>query len=424
MKKVIVIGGGAAGMMAAIQAAKNGSSVLLLEKTNRLGRKLSITGKGRCNITNAEDIQEIIKNIPGNGRFLNSVLRTFNSTDVINFFESVGVKTKVERGNRVFPESDKAADIVNALTKQMQELGVELRTSARVTEILVKAGKVIGVEVNNKVENADSVVLAVGGASYPATGSTGDGFKIAEKLGHTVTKILPALVPLETEESFVKELQGLSLKNVKVTLLSDNKKVAEEFGEMLFTHFGVSGPIILTLSRKAALLLDEGEFVELSINLKPALTPEQLSARVLRDFEKYKRKSAKNALVDLLPSALITVILDFAYIDEEKHIDSVTQTERRRLIDTLRDLRLTITKTRPIEEAIVTAGGVSTKEINPKTMESKLISGLFFAGEVIDVDGFTGGFNLQAAFSMGYAAGKFSSALTAPKDKSLGFLST
>ena len=330
---------------------------------------------------------------------------------MINFFESVGVKTKIERGNRVFPESDKAADVVNALTKQMQELGVEIRTSARVTDILVKAGKVIGVEANNKVENADSVVLAVGGASYPATGSTGDGFKIAEKLGHTVTKILPALVPLETEESFVKELQGLSLKNVKVTLLSDNKKVAEEFGEMLFTHFGVSGPIILTLSRKAAFLLDEGEFVELSINLKPALTPEQLSARVLRDFEKYKRKSAKNALVDLLPSALIPVILDFAYIDEEKHIDSVTQTERRRLIDTLRDLRLTITKTRPIEEAIVTAGGVSTKEINPKTMESKLISGLFFAGEVIDVDGFTGGFNLQAAFSMGYAAGKFSSAV-------------
>ena len=409
MKRVIVIGGGAAGMMAAIQAAKVGASVLLLEKTNRLGRKLSITGKGRCNITNAADIQEIIKNIPGNGKFLNSVLRAFNSTDVINFFESIGVKTKVERGNRVFPESDKAADVVNALIAQMQTLGVEIRTSARVTDILTKAERVIGVEVGDKIESADSVILAVGGASYPATGSTGDGFKIAENLGHTVTKILPALVPLETEESFVKDLQGLSLRNVRVTLLADNKKITEEFGEMLFTHFGVSGPIVLTLSRKAAFLLDEGKFVELSINLKPALTPEQLSARVLRDFEKYKRKSIKNALIDLLPSSLIPIVLDLAYIDEEKHIDTVTQAERRRLIETLRGFRLTITKTRPIDEAIVTAGGISTKEINPKTMESKLIQGLFFAGEVIDIDGFTGGFNLQAAFSMGNAAGRFSS---------------
>ncbi len=409
MKRVIVIGGGAAGMMAAIQAAKVGASVLLLEKTNRLGRKLSITGKGRCNITNAADIQEIIKNIPGNGKFLNSVLRAFNSTDVINFFESIGVKTKVERGNRVFPESDKAADVVNALIAQMQTLGVEIRTSARVTDILTKAERVIGVEVGDKIESADSVILAVGGASYPATGSTGDGFKMAENLGHTVTKILPALVPLETEESFVKDLQGLSLRNVRVTLLADNKKITEEFGEMLFTHFGVSGPIVLTLSRKAAFLLDEGKFVELSINLKPALTPEQLSARVLRDFEKYKRKSIKNALIDLLPSSLIPIVLDLAYIDEEKHIDTVTQAERRRLIETLRGFRLTITKTRPIDEAIVTAGGISTKEINPKTMESKLIQGLFFAGEVIDIDGFTGGFNLQAAFSMGNAAGRFSS---------------
>ena len=409
MKRVIVIGGGAAGMMAAIQAAKNGASVLLLEKTNRLGRKLSITGKGRCNITNAADIQEIIKNIPGNGKFLNSVLRAFDANAVINFFESIGVKTKIERGNRVFPESDKAADVVNALIEQMQKLNVEIRTSSKVTDIITTAKKIIGVEVNHKIENADAVILAVGGASYPATGSTGDGFKMAEKIGHTVTKILPALIPLETEENFVKDLQGLSLKNVRVTLLADNKKIAEEFGEMLFTHFGVSGPIVLTLSRRATFLLDEGKFVELSINLKPALTPEQLSARVLRDFDKYKKKSVKNALVDLLPNALIPIVLDFAYIDENKHIDSVTHAERRRLIETLRDFRLTVIKTRPLEEAIVTAGGVSTKEINPKTMESKLIRSLFFAGEVIDIDGFTGGFNLQAAFSMGNAAGKFSS---------------
>ena len=410
MRRVIIIGGGAAGMMAAIKAAENNSSVLLLEKTNHLGKKLSITGKGRCNITNAADIPEIIKNIPGNGKFLNSVLRAFDSSDVIIFFESIGVKTKIERGRRVFPLSDNAHEVVNALINKMTELGVEIRTNTRVTDILVKAGRVIGVEVGNKAgnkfENADAVILTTGGASYPATGSTGDGFKIAQKLGHTVTEILPALVPLETEENFVKDLQGLSLRNVKVTLLSDDKRIADEFGEMLFTHFGVSGPVILTLSRKAAFLLNEGKTVELSINLKPALTPEQLEARVLRDFEKFKRKSIKNALIDLLPSSLIPVVIDLSYINEDKHIDSVTQIERRRLISVLRDLRLTIIKTRPIEEAIVTAGGVSVKEINPKTMESKLIKNLFFAGEVVDIDGFTGGFNLQAAFSMGNAAGK------------------
>ena len=408
MKKIIIIGGGPAGMMAAIQAAKNDSNVILLEKTNRVGKKLSITGKGRCNITNAADIQEIIKNIPDNGRFLNSVLRAFDSNDVINFFESIGVKTKIERGNRVFPQSDKAVEVVDALINQMTKLGVEIRTNTRVTDIISSSNKIIGVEIGKNIESADAVILAVGGSSYPATGSTGDGFEMAKKLGHTVTKILPALVPLETEETFVKDLQGLSLRNVKVTLFADNKKIAEEFGEMLFTHFGVSGPIILTLSRQAAMLLDEGKFVELSINLKPALTPEQLSARVIRDFEKFQRKSARNALVELLPHALIPIILDLAYIDEEKHIDSVTQAERKRLIETLRDFRLTIKKTRPISEAIVTSGGVSVKEINPKTMESKLIKNLFFAGEVVDIAGFTGGFNLQAAFSMGYAAGKFS----------------
>ncbi|MBR1729463.1 MAG: NAD(P)/FAD-dependent oxidoreductase [Selenomonadaceae bacterium] len=408
MKKIIVIGGGAAGMMAAISAAELSKNIILLEKTNFLGKKLSITGKGRCNITNFADIPEIIKNILGNGRFLNSVLKNFDSNDTINFFESLGVKTKIERGNRVFPMSDNAKEVVDALINKMINLGVDIRTNARVTKIITTDKKITGVEINNKIESADAVILATGGASYPATGSTGDGFKLAKQVGHTITKILPALVPLETEEEFVKDLQGLSLKNVRVTLFADNKKIADEFGEMLFTHFGVSGPIILSLSRQVSFLLSENKFVELSINLKPALTPEQLSARVLRDFEKFKRKSAKNALVDLLPSKLISVILDLAFIDEEKHIDSITQAERRRLIEILRDLRLTITKTRSIEEAIVTAGGISTKEINPKTMESKIISGLFFAGEVVDVDGFTGGFNLQAAFAMANAAGKFS----------------
>ncbi len=409
MKKIIVVGGGAAGMMSAIQAAENGAKVILLEKTNRVGKKLSITGKGRCNITNFSDVDEIIKNIPGNGKFLNSVLKNFDSNDVIKFFESLGVKTKIERGNRVFPQSDSAKEVVDALINKMISLDVDIKLNTKAEKIIVENKKVVGVEFDKKIEKADSVILTTGGASYPATGSTGDGFKMAKDLGHTITKILPALVPIETEENFVKDLQGLSLKNVKVKLIAENKKIAEEFGEMLFTHFGVSGPIILTLSRKISFLLDEGKFVELSINLKPALTPEQVAARVLRDFEKFKRKSIKNALVELLPNALISVILDLSFIDEEKHIDSITQAERKRLTETLRDFRLTVAKTRPIEEAIVTVGGVSVKEVNPKTMESKIIKNLYFAGEILDIDGFTGGFNLQTAFSTGYAAGNFCS---------------
>ena len=261
-----------------------------------------------------------------------------------------------------------------------------------------------GIEINKHFERCDAVILATGGASYPATGSTGDGYPIARRLGHTIVKLLPALVPLETEEDFVQEVQGLSLKNVRVSLIVDDEKIAEEFGEMLFTHFGVSGPIILTLSRQVAALLEEGKFVEISINLKPGLTVEMLEARVLRDFEKFINKAAKNALGELLPSKLIPIILDLAFIDEDKPINSVTVAERKRLVQTLQDLRLTISKTRPISEAIVTSGGISTKEINPKTMQSKLIDGLYFAGEVVDVDGYTGGYNLQAAFAMGVAA--------------------
>ena len=408
MKKVIIIGGGAAGTMAAIKAAENGANVLLLEKMNRIGRKMSITGKGRCNITNAADVQEIIKNIPGNGNFLNSVIQAFDSNDVRNFFESIGVNTKIERGNRIFPLSDKASDVVDALNKKMKSLNIEVRTGAKVTDLIAREQKIVGVEIGHKFERADAVILAVGGASYPETGSMGDGYKMARKLGHSIEKILPALVPLETEEDFVKSLQGLSLRNVRVTLFADDKRIGQEFGEMMFTHFGITGPTILTLSRQAVFALDGGQFVEVSIDLKPALTPEQLDARILRDFEKFKRRTIKNALEDLLLERLIPIILDLAYIDERKHIDSITQAERRRLLEILQDFRLTITKPRHISEAIVTAGGVSTKEINPKTMESKLISGLYFAGEVVDVDGFTGGFNLQAAFSMGNAAGTYS----------------
>ena len=404
--RIAVIGGGAAGIMAAIRAAENSAQVTLFEKMPRVGRKLGITGKGRCNLTNSADNAEIIKNIPGNGKFLFSALKNFSSADTVNFFESLGVATKLERGGRIFPVSDDASEVIDALIKKMTLLGVEIKNNAPVTEIITKNKKVVGVLSGGKIYECDAVILATGGASYPATGSTGDGFKLAKRLGHTITEILPALVPLEVEDN-IKSLQGLSLRNVRAKLLADGKKVAEEFGEMLFTHFGISGPIILTLSRQAAQLLLAKKFVELEINLKPALTPEQLDARILRDFDKFKRKAIKNGLIDLLPAKLIPIILDRAFIDENKQVDNITAAERRRLVENLRGLTLTITKPRPIAEAIVTAGGVSVKEINPKTMESKLVEGLYIVGEVADVDGFTGGFNLQAAWAMGNLAGKF-----------------
>ncbi len=405
MKKIFVIGGGPAGMMAAIRAAEGGASVTLFEKMSRVGRKLGITGKGRCNLTNTADVAEVVRNLPGNGKFLYSALKKFSSADTVSFFEDLGVVTKVERGGRIFPASDDASEVIDALLRRLTILGVDVRTNSTVTKILAESHKVTGVLVNGKILACDAVILATGGASYPATGSTGDGFRMARQLGHNVTPILPALVPLETEEDFVRDVQGLSLKNVRVKLLADGKSVAEQFGEMLFTHFGVSGPIILTLSRQAAQLLADGRFVELELNLKPALKPEQLDARILRDFDKFKRKSLKNALVELLPAKLIPIVLDLSYLAEGKRVDEVTQAERRRLAEILQGLPLTITRTRPIDEAIVTAGGVDVKELDPRTMRSKLVEGLFVVGEVADVDGFTGGFNLQAAWSMGNVAG-------------------
>lgn len=392
-------------MMSAIRAAESGATVTLFEKTNRLGKKLSITGKGRCNITNATDNAEIIKNIPGNGKFLYGALKNFSSEDTINFFASLGLQTKIERGNRVFPESDNAAEVIEVLAKKMALLGVDVKLNSRVDEILVEENKISGVKVAGKFFHADAVILATGGLSYPGTGSTGDGFKFARRLGHTVTKILPALVPLEVEEDFVKSLQGLSLRNVRVTLRADGKNCAELFGEMLFTHFGISGPVILTLSRAAANFLSEKKFVEVSINLKPALTPEQLDARILRDFQKFKRKTLKNALVELLPGKLIPIVADLSYIDEDKKVNDITREERLRISETLRNFTLTVTGTRPIDEAIVTSGGISTKEIDPRTMESKIVKGLFIVGEVADIDGNTGGFNLQAAWATGNLAG-------------------
>lgn len=409
MKHVLVIGAGPAGMMAAIRAAENGAEVTLLEKMKKPGRKMMITGKGRCNITNAADVPEIIRNIHGNGAFLNSSMRAYDNRDVMAFFEEQGVPVKVERGNRVFPVSDKAQDAVDAMVHRLHELGVTIELETPVADILTQDGRVAGVRTKTGAHyKADAVILAVGGASYPGTGSSGDGYAMAEKLGHTIVPIRPSLVPLETEEDWVKDVQGLSLRNVRATLLADGEPVQELFGEMMFTHFGVTGPIILSASRKAADCLAKGSLVELELNLKPALTPEKLDARVQRDFERYIRKSLKNGLVDLLPYKLIEPVLDYAYLDPDKPVHQVTAEERRRLVETLQHLTLTITKTRPLAEAIVTAGGISVKEINPKTMESKLVPGLYFAGEVVDVDAYTGGYNLQAAFSMGNAAGCWS----------------
>ena len=410
--KVVIIGGGPAGMLSAIKSAQEGNNVTILEKMNTCGRKLLITGKGRCNITNAIDIDEFIKNIPGNGKFLYSAFQNFNNQDIIKMLEKEGVHTKVERGNRIFPTSDKSMDVLNALLKTLKKLNVKIKTNTKVKEILVQENIVYGVitENNEKIE-AQKVILATGGKSYPATGSTGDGDEMAKEFGHTITEIKGSLVPLKMYEvGICKELQGLSLKNVKIHIKTENKKIYEDFGEMLFTHFGVSGPIILSASavmlryKNINKLLSEQK-VKLQIDFKPALTNEKLDARIQRDFEKMKNKQFKNSLNELLPQKLIPVIIEKSGIDSDKHVNEITRTERLNLVALLKNFELIIKDFKEIEEAIVTAGGISIKEINPKTMESKLISGLYFAGEIIDVDAYTGGFNLQIAYSTGYTAG-------------------
>jgi hypothetical protein len=408
--QVIVVGGGAAGMMAAGQAAKGGARVLLLEKKERLGRKIAISGKGRCNITNEENVSDFISHYPGNGRFLHSILRDFDNVALRAFFAHYGVETKVERGGRVFPVSDDAEKVVEALAAFLAETGVEIRSGIAVEEIMVDNGQVTGVRgAGQKRYLAPAVIVCTGGASYPATGSSGDGFRFARKLGHRVITPRPALVPLKTAEDWVKDLQGLALRNVEVSLWTNGKKRVTEFGEMLFTHFGVSGPIILTLSRQAGDALHDGEQVELRINLKPALSQEQLDARIQRDFQKYSNKQFKNALDDLLPQSLIPVLIHLCGINPEGVVHQISREERKRLLRLLQELPLTITETLPIETAIVTAGGIDVKEINPKTLASKRIAGLYWAGEVVDVDGITGGYNLQAAFAMGYRAGRAAS---------------
>lgn len=405
MSRVVIIGGGAAGLLAGIAAAQNGASVVILEKMRQPGKKMLITGKGRCNITNACELQEFVKNLPGNGRFLNSALHRFTNNDIVEMLENNGLPTKVERGGRIFPVSDRAKDVVDTLVKLFTGLGGSLLTDTKALEILLKDGKAIGVKTVNGVHTADAVILAAGGASYPGTGSDGGGAKLAAKAGHHIVELKPSLVPLESDYPYVDYLQGLSLRNVQAVLLADGKKIGSEFGEMLFTHFGVSGPIILSLSNAAVKALNAGQEVELHIDLKPALSVEKLDARLQRDFKEYSRKQLANGLKDLLPQRLIPVVCDMAYLDEEKFVNQISREERLRLLPALKSFCVPITAARPIGEAIVTAGGVDVKEINPKTMESKLVGGLYFAGEVMDVDGYTGGFNLQAAFSSGYAAG-------------------
>ncbi len=406
-------------MMAAISAAENENpkdEVVIIEKNNMLGKKLLITGKGRCNITSSLEIEEFIKNTPGNGMFLYSSFQQFNNKDIIRFLQKEGLEVKEERGNRIFPTTDKSADVLNCFIKKLKELKVEIYLNENVKQIITKQigeeQKAVGVKTEKRTIEADKIILATGGKSYPLTGSTGEGYKMAEEIGHTVTEIKPSLVPLETYE-VEKELQGLSLKNVKIQLIDTSKKhiIYEDFGEMLFTHFGVSGPIILSSSAHLVRYKNINELFKqrkiiLKIDLKPALTVEKLNDRILRDFEEEKNKQFKNSLNKLLPQKMINTVIKMSEINPQKQVNTITKQERMKLIEVLKGLKLEIKKFRPIEEAIITSGGIKIKEINPKTMESKKVKGLYFAGEIIDVDSYTGGFNLQIAYSTGYVAGK------------------
>ena len=401
-------------MMAAIAASENGHKVTIIEKMNMLAKKLLITGKGRCNITSSIDINDFIKNIPGNGRFLFSVFNNFNNQDIINLIENNGIKVKEERGNRIFPVTDKAEDVLNCFIKELKKYkNIEIKLSQKVEKIIVENQEVKGIVLQSgeKIE-ASKIILATGGKSYPLTGSNGEGYKMAENLGHTIEKIKGSLVPLTGDENLCQSMQGLSLRNIKMQLkdIEKNKKIYEDFGELLFTHFGVSGPTILSSSahllryKEIDRLLRE-EKIKLLIDLKPALNEDELDARIRRDFEELKNKEFKNSLDKLLPKKMINPIIELSEINSYKKVNEITKEERLKLVNLLKKLEININGFRPVEEAIVTAGGISTKEINPKTMESKLIKGLYFAGEVLDVDAYTGGFNLQIAYSTGFTAG-------------------
>lgn len=411
--RVVVIGGGPAGMMASISASQTSEKVILLEKNNSLGKKLLITGKGRCNITTSLDMSEVIENIPGNGRFLYSAFQNYTNQDIIDLLKRNGLEVKKERGNRIFPVTDKAQSVLDCFIKELKKSNVEVRTNCDVTEIVCKDNIVSGVKLKSgEVIEADKVILATGGKSYPLTGSNGSGYKLVQKLGHTITEIKPSIVPLTADIFLCQSMQGLSLRNVKVVLkdLDKNKEIYEDFGEMLFTHFGVSGPVILSASAhlvryKNISDLLNNQKIKLYIDLKPALSFEELDNRILRDFNEFKNKDFKNSLDKLLPQKMVDTVIEISKINPNKKVNEITREERQKLVSILKGFELTITGFRPVEEAIVTAGGISIKEINPKTMESKMISGLYFAGEVIDVDAYTGGFNLQIAYSTGYTAG-------------------
>lgn len=401
--KVAVIGGGPSGIIASGFASSRGLDVTLFERNNKLGKKLYITGKGRCNVTNSSPIDDFFDKVITNSSFLYSSFYSFTNEDIMNLIERFGVKLKVERGGRVFPLSDKSSDIIKAFERFLEHNKVKVKLNTRIIDVEYSKGKFLLISENGNEGIFDRLIISTGGKSYPATGSTGDGYMFTKKLGHTITPLKPSLVPMETKEEWVKSLMGLSLKNVTLAAFINGRKIHEEFGEMLFSHYGITGPIVLSMSN--VINKYDNKSIHLIIDLKPALSIEKLDQRVLRDFELYKNKQIKNGLIKLLPQKLIPVVIKIAYIDETKQVNQITKEERRRIVETIKGLPLTFKKFRPIEEAIVTSGGVSTKEINPSTMESKIVPGLFFTGEVIDVDALTGGYNLQIAYSTGYVAG-------------------
>lgn len=407
MSDIIVIGGGPAGVMAALTAAEQGAEVELWERNRSLGRKLAITGKGRCNLTNRAETEELVRGLPGNGHFLYGALSRFSAADVMDFFQNrCGLPLKTERGRRVFPVSDRARDVVEALQRQLALAGVTVRYQTRAKRLALRQGRITGIyDFSGAFHEAQAVVIATGGVTYPATGSTGDGYTLAEQAGHSIIPPKPSLVPLTTVETWPARLSGLSLKNVELRLVDGDQTLDKAFGEMLFTHFGVSGPIVLTLSKTVCALPEQGRGIGLSLDLKPALSPEQVRERLRRDLEKYSRRIFANSLGELLPSSLIPVFVELCGVPAEKAVNQLTRQERGRVASMLKALPLTVAGPRPLDEAIVTAGGVATRQIDPRTMMSKLLPGLFFAGEVLDVDGWTGGYNLQAAWSSGYAAG-------------------
>lgn len=397
-----MIGAGPAGIIAAGYSAINGKETYLFDKNEKIGKKLFITGKGRCNITNSADIEELIENISVNKSFMYSGFYTFTNEDIIKLVEEHGTKTKVERGNRVFPASDKSSDVIRAFRKFLDKNNVNLRLNTEIRYIK-KSGEGFTLNIDGSDQSFDSVIIATGGSSYPSTGSTGDGFKFAKSLGHKITDIKPALVPIEIKEDYIKELQGLSLRNVSIKAFTGKKKIFEDFGEMIFTHYGISGPIVLSMSNYINKFSDKK--IEIVLDLKPSLSEEKLRNRIIRDFEKYSKKQFKNSLDDLFPSKLIPIIIRLSGIPEDKFVNQITKEERAALIELIKNFRMSFKKFRPVAEAIVTAGGVDVKEVDPSTMESKIVPGLYFAGEVLDLHAKTGGYNLQIAYSTGYLAG-------------------